>query len=272
MTRAITYSALKLMCLLLLVSCSGDIISSFNSPPNITSLEVDKTIVMVNSKTKVQCFADDADDDGLQYEWISYPGSVTGSGSVIQWIAPEVGASYPLICRVTDGHGGVAEASLNFSVIGNASPIYQLILEDFFPSKQIIICDSTIVDDYDDYSPPGVYSTTIENYINENRTSIRLRDYPYWHNDYSLISNVEFNLIFVNGFYNSRSGWNNFYSKHPNSRGLAFFSKIGINPERNQAWVYLAIWYGINNAGGWYFLLSKDLEWKIDFAFYRWVS
>jgi len=248
-----------------------------NASPVISALFADSTLLSVTSQTPVRCIAHDPEGDTLQYNWQSYPGAVTGSGAVISWQAPDVGGNYPLICRVRDSQGNTAEARIRFSVVGNASPVYQVLLDSMWYSPEsTVILDSTI---YDQISPVGFWDrtreylfetspelllSTYEDYLKKNQTSTRLHDYPFWNTNYTLLPAEEWKFLFGDDrlWMANCDGWDALHAAYPNSEVLLLVSKVGFNPKREQALVYveeLYKWFGY----GRFVLLSKNDTWQI---------
>jgi hypothetical protein len=84
-------------------TASGTI--TVNSLPTIVSL------VSVNSTTpgtsvQLTCTAQDPDGDTLSYEWTADGGDISGSGTTVNWTAPQEVGAYNVTVVVKDGHGG----------------------------------------------------------------------------------------------------------------------------------------------------------------------
>jgi len=76
-----------------------------SSIPKIDSIISDKKRTFIGESIKLTCFATDPDNDELIYLWESDDGSFKGSGSEIEWIAPETVGFYSLSCKVLDNNG-----------------------------------------------------------------------------------------------------------------------------------------------------------------------
>lgn len=96
-----------------------------NASPAINNLTADADWTLPLGSLNVTCAASDPDGDELSYEWSSDGGDISGTGAVVNWIAPQgVG-----ICNVTvvinDGYGGSATATLPITVASEQPPIIQ---------------------------------------------------------------------------------------------------------------------------------------------------
>ncbi|MDH4269750.1 MAG: PKD domain-containing protein [Dehalococcoidia bacterium] len=77
-----------------------------NEPPTISSLIADPDWTTPSGTIQVTCTASDPDGDELSYEWSASGGSISGTGTVVNWTAPEEVGIYHVTVAVTDGHGG----------------------------------------------------------------------------------------------------------------------------------------------------------------------
>jgi hypothetical protein len=67
------------------------------------------------------CTASDPDNDGLSYEWSASGGSISGTGAVVDWTAPEEVGMYDITVVVDDGNDGEDSASLTL-IASNGPP------------------------------------------------------------------------------------------------------------------------------------------------------
>jgi len=90
-----------------------------NNAPQITSLSADPATVDPEADTTISCVATDADGDTLTYAW-SYSGpavgSISGTGSTVEWTVPETEGAYTVSVTVSDGKGGTDEGSCAVTV------------------------------------------------------------------------------------------------------------------------------------------------------------
>jgi hypothetical protein len=73
----------------------------------------------------VTCTASDPDHDGLNYQWSTTGGNITGTGAVVNWTAPQEVGVYNITVVVTDGYGGSDTATLPVSVVTGQPPIIE---------------------------------------------------------------------------------------------------------------------------------------------------
>jgi hypothetical protein len=107
--------------LLLASSCT----TPANRPPIITSLEAAAEWTVPLSSLQVACTASDPDGDELSYEWTATGGEISGTGAVVNWIAPQEVGMYDITVVVDDGHDGERARSVTLSVALGTPPIIQ---------------------------------------------------------------------------------------------------------------------------------------------------
>jgi len=96
-------------------------LGTVNYPPIITCLkaEADWTAPMAN--LWVTCTASDRDGDQLSYEWTTTGGIISGTGTAINWTAPEEVGVYDIMVVVNDGHNG-EDTELVAIIVGDNRP------------------------------------------------------------------------------------------------------------------------------------------------------
>ena len=86
------------------------LISSCTTPtnrlPTITSLEAHAEWIAPSGTIQLTCTASDPDGDGLSYEWTTTGGSISSTGAVAVWTAPNQVGMYDITVVVDDGHDG----------------------------------------------------------------------------------------------------------------------------------------------------------------------
>jgi len=87
-----------------------------NHPPVVDSLAAELQRVKKGMTSVIECIASDPDGDDLSYIWSFSGGSISGGGSVVSWIAPDIFGTYTITVTVTDGRGGQAIQSLEIVV------------------------------------------------------------------------------------------------------------------------------------------------------------
>jgi hypothetical protein len=99
-----------------------------NTPPTITNLVADAVWTTPSGSLQVACDASDHDGDELSYEWTSTGGDISGTGTVVNWTAPQEVDIYDITVVVTDGHGSAATDSLPISAMPEQPPIIEALL------------------------------------------------------------------------------------------------------------------------------------------------
>lgn len=77
-----------------------------NHPPRIKSLTPDSSRMTVRTSVNIYCSAADRDSDAVTYSWSATRGSLTGSGPVVSYAAPDSPGVCVISCTVDDGRGG----------------------------------------------------------------------------------------------------------------------------------------------------------------------
>ena len=93
-----------------------------NHQPAITGLEVQPARVLPSGSCQITCHATDPDGDELSYEWSASGGSITGTGAVVDWVAPGEVGIYDIAVLVTDSEGGEDMGSIALSVEASIPP------------------------------------------------------------------------------------------------------------------------------------------------------
>ncbi len=96
-----------------------------NHPPVIIGLKIDgnppdgeNQRLRIWRTVTIECIAEDPDGDELSYSWPRPTGGkIQGEGAQVGWTAPGVPEDYTVTVIVTDGRGGEAEASVDFTVL-----------------------------------------------------------------------------------------------------------------------------------------------------------
>ncbi len=93
-----------------------------NHRPAIISLAAGQRDVLPLGSSQIACNASDPDGDELSYEWSASGGSITGTGAVVDWVAPEEVGIYDIGVLVTDSQGGEDMGSIALSVEASIPP------------------------------------------------------------------------------------------------------------------------------------------------------
>jgi len=110
------------------------VLTSVNQQPHISTLTADVDWLAPEASCRIECRAEDADGDGLTYEWSAKKGDIRGTGAFITWTAPKKEGSYDVAVAVSDGQGSEVVESLTIDVIlPDAPAIDDLILTPRHP-------------------------------------------------------------------------------------------------------------------------------------------
>ena len=143
--------------------------------------------------------------------------------------------------------------------------------------KLLVIKDHTTVDrlapkaledwEYVSRRLPSISQETANDYKERNRGSHQIKDTFNLKIEYALVRKDELEHVLKSG------GWETFYEKYPDSGGYISFSRVGFNPERNQALIYFEHWCQMLCGSGIYVLLSKGEDgWKVASQYRIWIS
>jgi len=99
-----------------------------NDPPTIASLTADAEWTTPSGSVQVTCSASDPDGEDLSYNWTATAGSISGTGAVVSWTAPQEVGTYSVTVVITDGYGSSATGFLTVSVLTGQPPIIEALL------------------------------------------------------------------------------------------------------------------------------------------------
>jgi hypothetical protein len=93
-----------------------------NHRPAIASLIAAQEEVLPLGSSQIGCDASDRDGDELSYQWSASGGSITGTGAIVTWVAPDEAGVYDITVVVADGQGGEDMGSITLSVETSVPP------------------------------------------------------------------------------------------------------------------------------------------------------
>ena len=94
-----------------------------NQPPTASCSAASSSIRMGAGPVAVTANATDPNNDTLTYAWSATGGTVSGTGSTVQWNPSGLGAgTYKVTARVTDPKGEVATCETSITVQANTAP------------------------------------------------------------------------------------------------------------------------------------------------------
>jgi hypothetical protein len=104
---------------------SGQTVSNY--PPRIKAFAAQQQELVLGQKTTIYCAAEDRDNNPLTYTWQASGGQITGSGSQVDWTAPNSIGNYIVQCIVADGNGGRDTASIAIAAVEyiNHAPVIE---------------------------------------------------------------------------------------------------------------------------------------------------
>jgi hypothetical protein len=160
---------------------------------------------------------------------------------------------------------------------------YSAVIEQAYPEsrgKLVVIADRT--NDCPPYEKepnweqntlnrmPEVSVATFGDYLVKNRQCSSLLEGTELKSRYTVIPDEEVMAVIRS---EEAGGWDAFYRKYPNSIGFLTFSRIGFNPELNQALVYTGRYHGVRRGSGMDVLLSKKTgSWVVVKRYKSWSS
>ena len=120
---------------------------SGNQPPVISSLVAENMQLYPSGNTEIQCIAQDADGDQIDFTWACTGGGFSGAGPIVIWKAPPDYGTYTITVTVEDGKGGSAQRSLDITVGANQSPAISSLVADpsglLYGGRTTITCIAT---------------------------------------------------------------------------------------------------------------------------------
>jgi len=159
--------------------------------------------------------------------------------------------------------------------------VYEVLLKERFINRQIkrlVIARDTSIDE-DSYADldealkgsDPLTKDAVKDFRAKRQTE-RLRDHFLVPVEVILLSPKQIARIFKHSRGN-KDGWQVFSQNYPASAGLITLSRVGFNPDKTQALVFVAHTCGLLCGEGNYFVLAKkDGEWKIVKGMVTWVS
>ncbi|MCK9399262.1 MAG: Ig-like domain-containing protein [Bacteroidales bacterium] len=138
-----------ILALSIMLVCFGCKEEKNNTPPIISSIELDSTAVSPGGTINAQVLATDPDGDQLDYSYTVSEGNIVGFGANVQIIAPMESGIYNLNIVVSDGNGGEATGYEIFYV--DSKPI----INEITITPEVLQINSTAVIQVDAVDPDG---------------------------------------------------------------------------------------------------------------------
>ncbi|MEJ5352550.1 MAG: LamG-like jellyroll fold domain-containing protein [Melioribacteraceae bacterium] len=110
---------------------SINVLNEINQSPKINSIKVVPRKIKPGDRTKLICYAEDADKDILYFNWSSDYGSINQMEDTTYWTSPSFEGDFYIRCFVSDNKGGSAIDSVkvmvrNYNTTSNANLIVYL--------------------------------------------------------------------------------------------------------------------------------------------------
>ncbi len=93
-----------------------EVVEAFNTPPVIWNLKAEPRKINLGAETTITCSAKDNENDDLTYSWLSMTGAISGTGSTINWTAPNEPGNYFVVCFVSDTKNAETIDSIEIAV------------------------------------------------------------------------------------------------------------------------------------------------------------
>ncbi len=93
-----------------------EVVEKFNTAPTINLLKAEPRKVDLGGMTEIECIASDKENDEITYEWFASEGFINGTGSKINWTAPNAEGNYYIVCKVSDPDGECSSDSIAIAV------------------------------------------------------------------------------------------------------------------------------------------------------------
>ena len=161
--------------------------------------------------------------------------------------------------------------------------VYDTLIEQIYirdQVEQIVVKDQTSLGSFNDEELEGIFQqvlhklpelekTTFNDFRAKNAQPHRLNTSFNLSVNYVLISKDEEDDL----LYRRADGWVAFYKKYPKAQGILTISRVGFNPEMNQALVYVGNQSGPKTGAGYYVLLARENgTWIIKKRYGAWLS
>jgi hypothetical protein len=104
------------------------IIVRANRWPIITGLGAEENWTLPSGTIQLTCNATDPDGDQLTYEWMASVGDISGTGTVVNWTAPEAVGMYNITVVVRDSHDSSVTRTLPVTVATLQPPTIEQLL------------------------------------------------------------------------------------------------------------------------------------------------
>jgi hypothetical protein len=118
--------------------------------------------------------------------------------------------------------------------------------------------------------PAGMEPRTVEDYLAKAQSASLIADHFNLPVSHVLVDRSEVTALTAKG---SSAAWHDFFGKYPNASVVTRLSRVGFNPNKDQAMVYMDRFCGPRcGSGGYWFLVKDSPGWKVKTAFASWIA
>ena len=94
-----------------------------NQSPVVNAVTCTTPLMLQGQNAIVTCDAFDPDGHAVEFEWSCTAGSISGSGSTVEWTAPPASGKYPVSVRVSDEMAATYTSSTLIQVVRADPPV-----------------------------------------------------------------------------------------------------------------------------------------------------
>lgn len=109
------------ICLIWMTSCEESMVAESNEAPEIRSITVSPTPVVIGENCTITVDANDPEDDDLTFTYTVTNGNLTGDGPSVTYTAPAAPAVATVIVEVSDSDGKTAIDSIQITLSCNTA-------------------------------------------------------------------------------------------------------------------------------------------------------
>lgn len=114
------------------------------SPPQVVELVASTDRIVPGMIVQLACTVNHSEMHTLVYQWTASDGLIVGTGSDIEWTAPDAEGLHRIYVRVTDSYGGADDRSLSLSVRKNTPPVIHTLYAEIDDSPGWVIPGSVV--------------------------------------------------------------------------------------------------------------------------------
>ncbi len=121
--KRIILGLIIMMSAIYIYGCGDSPVAKVNTPPEVISVTLDPSTIVIGDTTLITCSARDLDGDTITYAWSVNGGTLTPTTAAsATWRAPSTAGTVKVTVIISDGKV-TAEGSANITVRGNHAPV-----------------------------------------------------------------------------------------------------------------------------------------------------